>query len=70
MILGLKDRHTHAFARGERVREVSGFERQGWTRLEILDASVGLQDLRALPSNRLETLQGGPCDVQTADPPR
>jgi proteic killer suppression protein len=40
------------------VREFSGFDRQGWKRLEILDAAMGLDDLRALPSNRLETLHG------------
>jgi proteic killer suppression protein len=46
------------FANREHVREFSGFERQGWKRLEILDAATGLADLRALPSNRLEALHG------------
>ncbi len=40
------------------MRWFSGFERQGWKRLEILDAATGLDDLRALPSNRLEALHG------------
>jgi proteic killer suppression protein len=40
------------------VREFSGFDRQGWKRLEILDAATSLEDLRALPSNRLEALLG------------
>ncbi len=40
------------------MREFSGFERQGWKRLEILDAVTSLNDLRALPSNRLEALRG------------
>jgi proteic killer suppression protein len=40
------------------VREFSGFESQGWKRLEILDAATSLADLRALPSNRLEALRG------------
>lgn len=58
MILGFKDKRTAAFATGERVREFAGFDRQGWKRLEILDAALTLVDLRALPSNRLEGLQG------------
>jgi proteic killer suppression protein len=58
MILGYKDRRTEAFAKGEREREFSGFDRQAWKRLEILDATTGLDDLRQLPSNRLEGLWG------------
>ena len=58
MISSYKDKRTEAFARGERVREFSGFDRQGWKRLEILDAAGSLEDLRALPGNRLEALRG------------
>jgi len=58
MILGYKNKRTQSFAACERVREFSGFERQGWKRLEILDAATSLDDLRALPSNRLEALRG------------
>jgi proteic killer suppression protein len=58
VIIGYRDKRTESFARGERVREFSGFERQGWKRLEILDAATSLNDLRALPSNRLEALRG------------
>ncbi len=58
MIIDFKNKRTEAFANGERVREFSGFERQGWKRLEILDAAASLEDLRALPSNRLEALHG------------
>jgi proteic killer suppression protein len=58
MILGYKSKRTERFANGERVREFSGFERQAWKRLEILDAATGLEDLRALPSHRLEVLRG------------
>jgi proteic killer suppression protein len=36
----------------------SGFEPQGWKRLEILDAAPNLATLNALPSNRLEALKG------------
>ena len=58
MILGYRNTRTKAFANGERVREFSSFDRQGWKRLEILDAATSLADLRALPSNRLEALHG------------
>jgi proteic killer suppression protein len=58
MILGYRDKRTQAFAKGDRVRAFSGFERQGWKRLEILDAATGIEDLRALPGNRFEALYG------------
>ncbi len=58
MILSFKNKRIEAFANGERVRAFSGFDRQGWKRLEILDAATSLEDLRALPSNRLEALGG------------
>lgn len=58
MILSYRDKRTEAFANGDFVREFQGFDRQGWKRLEILDAATGIEDLRALPSNRLEALKG------------
>jgi proteic killer suppression protein len=58
MILSFKDKRTELFAKGEFVRTFQGFDRQGWKRLEILDAAVTLADLAGLPSNRLETLRG------------
>jgi proteic killer suppression protein len=58
MILGYKNKETQALAQGEYVRRFSGFERQAWRRLEVLDAATCLNDLRALPSNRLEALRG------------
>ena len=58
MILSYRNTRTKAFANGERVREFSSFDRQGWKRLEILDAATSLADLRALPSNRLEAVHG------------
>jgi proteic killer suppression protein len=58
MILSFKDKRTELFAKGEFVRAFQGFDRQGWERLEILDAAVTLADLAGLPSNRLETLRG------------
>lgn len=58
MILSYRDKRTRAFAKGSFVREFQGFDRQAWKRLDILDAATGLDDLRALPSNRLEALKG------------
>jgi proteic killer suppression protein len=58
MILSFcKDERTERFAKGEFVRAFQGFDRQGWKRLEILDAAVTLADLAGLPSNRLEALR-------------
>lgn len=58
MILGYRDRRTERFAAGERVAAFSGFERQAYRRLEVLAAAARLDDLRNLPSNRLEALRG------------
>ena len=58
MILGYQDRRTAAFASGKRLREFTGFDRQAWRRLDVLDAATTLADRRALPSNRLEAVKG------------
>ena len=58
MIKSYRDKRTKAFADGDRVRGFQSFQRQGEKRLEILDAAVSLNDLAALPSNRVEALGG------------
>ena len=58
MILSYRDKQTEVFAGGAFVREFQGFDRQAYKRLEILEAATSLDDLRALPSNRLEALHG------------
>jgi toxin HigB-1 len=58
VILSYRDKRTRGFADGTLVREFHGFDRQVWKRLEILDAATSLEELRALPSNRLEALRG------------
>jgi proteic killer suppression protein len=58
MILSSRDKRTEAFAHGAFVREFQGFDRQAYKRLEILEAATGLEDLRALPRNHLESLKG------------
>lgn len=59
MILSDRNKRTETFASGSFVREFQGFVAQGYKRLEILEAATSLEDLRALPSNRLEALRGG-----------
>jgi proteic killer suppression protein len=58
MILSYRDKRTEVFADGKLVREFQSFDRQAYKRLEILDAAIGLEELRALPSNRFEALKG------------
>jgi toxin HigB-1 len=58
MILGFGDKRTEAFADGQFVRAFQGFAGQASKRLVVLDAATSRNDLRALRSNRLETLKG------------
>ena len=58
MIVSYKDKRTERFARGEHVREFSGFARQAEVRLDRLDAATNLGDLAALSGNRREALKG------------
>lgn len=58
MIQSYGSKRTEAFAKGDFVREFQGFAKQAYKRLEILDAATSLEELRQLPSNRLEALRG------------
>ena len=58
MILSFRDKRTEQFANGDFVRQFQGFDKQGERRIRILEAATSLQDLRMLPSNRLEGLHG------------
>jgi len=58
MIISFRDRRTERFARGDFIRAFSGFAQQAEVRLDRLEAATSLQDLRALPGNRLEALRG------------
>lgn len=58
MILSYKDKRTERFAKGEFVKEFSGFARQAEIRLDQLEAATSLRDLAAFQGNRLETLRG------------
>ena len=58
MILSYGDKKTERFAGGEFIKAFQSFEDQATRRLMILNAAPSLDTLRALPSNRLETLRG------------
>ena len=58
MIVGYRGKNTERFAHGEFVRAFQGFAKQAGKRLAIIDAATSLNDLRGLPSNRLEALIG------------
>jgi toxin HigB-1 len=58
MIRSYRDKRTSRFSDGEMVREFQPFSMQAFKRLEILEAATSVEDLRALPSNRLEALRG------------
>jgi proteic killer suppression protein len=58
MILSFGDKRTERFSKGEFVKAFQGFESQAERRLSALNAATSLNDLRMLPSNRLEALKG------------
>jgi toxin HigB-1 len=58
VIQSYRNKQTKAFSDGENVRQFLPFSRQGYRRLEILEAATSLVDLLQLPSNRLEALKG------------
>lgn len=58
MIQSYRDKRTAAFAQGDFIRDFQGFAKQAYKRLDILDAATSLDELRQLPSNRLESLRG------------
>jgi proteic killer suppression protein len=58
MIVSYRNRQTERFAKGEYVKEFSGFARQAEVRLDRLDAAISLKDIGMLHGNRLERLHG------------
>jgi len=58
LIVSYRDKRTRQFAAGETVRAFETFRRQAEKRLAVLGAATSVDDLRALPSNRLEVLRG------------
>jgi len=58
VIIDFKCKRTARLFNGERVPAFSGFSRQADKRLRLLDAAETLEALKALPSNRFESLSG------------
>jgi proteic killer suppression protein len=58
MIKSCADKRTERFIAGQRVKEFDGFADQARRRLAVLSSATRLEDLAALPSNRLEMLSG------------
>jgi len=58
MIQSCRDKRTRDFADGKRVKAFDGIAHKASMRLDQLDAAISLQDIAALPGNRLEALKG------------
>ena len=58
MIRSFGDLATRRFFQGSRLPEYEGFGQRAARRLTVLNAATSLQDLRAMPKNRLEVLSG------------
>lgn len=57
-IKSVADKRTLRFLGRERVPEFQAIERQVWKRIAILNEATAIEDLRNLPSNRFEALEG------------
>ncbi len=57
-IKSIADKRTLRFVNRERVPELQAVERQEWKRIAILNEATSIEDLRNLPSNRFEALEG------------
>ena len=58
MIKTFFDKETEEFFQGKFIKKWQSFYRQAEKRMQILDSATCLEDLRNLPSNRLEALSG------------
>ena len=58
MILSYRDARTETFARGGNIAAFRAFADQARKRLRVLDAATDMTDLRALRSDRFESLKG------------
>src|SRR5574337_848211 len=65
MIVSYRDARTTAFAAGKRVKALSGIDRSARLKLDRLESATTLNDLAALPGNRLE----GSSDLLHRRPP-
>lgn len=58
MIRSFGNKETRGIYEGQTVKKWLSFKRQAEKRLQILDSATCLQDLKNLPSNHFEALQG------------
>ena len=58
VIRTFRDKRTEALYGGKRVRAFQAIEKQAARKLQMLDSATSLDDLRAIPGNRLEALGG------------
>jgi proteic killer suppression protein len=58
VILGYGEKRTADFAAGKRIPAFFSIERAARLKLDRLEAAAALNDLAALPGNRLERLRG------------
>ena len=58
MIKSFGSADTERLFRRERVKRFEAFERQAQRKLAAIHAAASLNDLRAMPGNRLEKLKG------------
>ncbi len=58
MITSFKNKDSQAIYEGKVVKRWLSFASQAERRLQILDSATCLNDLRSLPSNNFEALQG------------
>ena len=68
MIRSFGDRRTRRFFEGQRVAAFQRFVEQATRRLTLLDSVATLQDLAALPSNRLKVAGWGVEESATVLP--
>jgi proteic killer suppression protein len=59
MIQGFRDRATQRLFLSGETRRFQGITKQAAYRLGLLDRAGSLEELRAIPGNRLESLSGG-----------
>ncbi|HZY58992.1 MAG TPA: type II toxin-antitoxin system RelE/ParE family toxin [Candidatus Binataceae bacterium] len=58
MIISYRGKLAKDFSKGKGVKVLSAVERQVRLKLDRLESALSLQDLGALPGNRLEALKG------------
>jgi proteic killer suppression protein len=58
VIASFKDKQTEKAANGERVKAFESIARPAQRKLAVLAAAESLDDLAAVPGNRLEALKG------------